>query len=456
MLDQDRHIAHFNLTGVRHTNQLYHAALLYYRPMPPIPLAERLVLLLALAFFLGLAFEEVYKRDEPEVPGGVRTFPLVALAGALLYLVEPHHALAFCVGLLALAGWLFTFLRIELPQPGTGRTLVIPATNLLVYAFGPIALTQPPWVTIGATVAAVLLIGWREQMHGFVRLVPRDEILTAGKFLILAGIILPLLPDNRLIAAAPLTPYRVWLAVVAISGLSYLTYLVQRYLPAKGGTAKGGALFPALLGGAYSSTATTVVLAKRQGEAAAPRAELSAGIVAATTVMYLRLAIVMALFSLPLAATLAPALAFLFVAAGLLAWREWRRAERDTAPDLTIPAANPLQLTTALVFAGLFVAISLATVWVEKLFGQAGIFALAAIVGASDIDPFVLNLAQGGAPGMGLSAIAAAILIAASANNLAKSAYAISFGGLTHTLRPALLLVVLAVLGFAVAAVYLV
>ena len=68
-------------------------------------------------------------------------------------------------------------------------------------------------------------------MHGLVRLVPRDEILTAGKFLILAGIILPLLPDVRLIAAAPLTPYRVWLAVVAISGLSYLTYLVQRYRP---------------------------------------------------------------------------------------------------------------------------------------------------------------------------------------------------------------------------------
>jgi uncharacterized membrane protein (DUF4010 family) len=424
--------------------------------MPPIPLAERLALLLALAFFLGLAFEEVYKRDEPEVPGGVRTFPLVALAGALLYLVEPHHALAFCIGLLALAAWLFVFLRNELPQPATGRTLIVPSTNLLSYTLGPIALTQPPWVAIGATVAAVLLVGWREQMHGFVRLVPQDEILTAGKFLILAGIILPLLPDTRLIAAAPLTPYRVWLAVVAISGLSYLTYLVQRYLPVKGGAAKGGALLPALLGGAYSSTAATVVFAKRQRGAVSPRAELSAGIVAATTIMYLRLGVIVALFSLPLAASLAPALALLFVVAGLLAWLEWRRAERGKAPDLAIPAANPLQLTTALVFASLFVAISLATVWVEKLFGQTGIFTLAAIVGASDIDPFVLNLAQGGAPGMGASTVAAAILIAASANNLAKSGYAIGFGGLRQTLRPALMLISLAVLGFGAAAAYLV
>ena len=419
--------------------------------MPPIQLAERLALLLALAFFLGLAFEEVYKRNETAVPGGVRTFPLVALGGALLYLVEPHHAFAYCVGLLALAAWISIFLRVDRSQPGTSRTLVIPATNFLVYAIGPVALTEPVWVSIGATVAAVLLVGRREEMHGFARLVPPDEILTAGKFLILAGIILPLIPDIRLIPAAPLTPYRVWLAVVAISGLSYLTYLVQRYLPVK-----GGALFPALLGGAYSSTAATVVLAKRQREAAAPRAELSAGIVAATMVMYLRLAIVVALFSRPLAASLAPALALLFAAAGLLAWWEWRRAERGNPADLAIPAANPLQLTTALVFAALFVAISLATVWVEKLFGRTGIFTLAAVVGASDIDPFVLNLAQGGAPGMSGSAVSAAILIAASANNLAKSGYAIGFGSLARTLRPALMLTVLAVLGFAAAAAYLV
>ena len=68
--------------------------------MPPIELAKRLALLLALAFFLGLAFEEVYKRDEPTIPGGIRTFPLVGLAGAMLYLVEPHWALAFVAGLL--------------------------------------------------------------------------------------------------------------------------------------------------------------------------------------------------------------------------------------------------------------------------------------------------------------------------------------------------------------------
>ena len=417
--------------------------------MPPLELAERLALLLALALFLGLAFEEIYKRDEPAIPGGIRTFPLVGLAGGLLYLIEPQRGVAFAAGLLAIAAWLYAFLH-RAKSSETGRTLVIPASNLLVYALGPIALTQPPWVAVGATVAAVLVIGARERMHGLVRLIPQDEVLTAGKFLILVGIILPLVPDTRLIAGAPVTPFRIWIAVVAISGLSYLTYLVQRYRPVA-----GGALLPALLGGAYSSTATTVVLAKRQREARARRPELSAGIVAATAIMYPRLAVVIAFFSPALAAVLLPGLGFLFICGAAISWWEWKRVTPGSTGDLAIPAANPLQLTTALIFALIFAAVSLATSWVEAAFGETGIFTLAGLVGASDIDPFVLNLAQGGAPGMRPSVIAAAILIAASANNLAKAGYAIGFGGLAATERPAFILAALALLGFAAAAAYL-
>jgi uncharacterized membrane protein (DUF4010 family) len=137
------------------------------------------------------------------------------------------------------------------------------------------------------------------------------------------------------------------------------------------------------------------------------------------------------------------------------AWWEWRKIEPESTEDLAIPAANPLQLTTALIFAALFLTISLVTAWVESIFGQAGILTLAALVGASDIDPFVLNLAQGGAPDMGITALAAAVLIAASANNLAKAVYAIGFGGLAAAGRPAIALTVLALLGFAAAVAYL-
>ena len=83
--------------------------------LAPLELAGRLALALGLAVFLGLTFEEVYKREERSIPGGVRTFPMLALAGAMLYLIEPRQALAFIVGLIALAIWLHAFLRRRQP-----------------------------------------------------------------------------------------------------------------------------------------------------------------------------------------------------------------------------------------------------------------------------------------------------------------------------------------------------
>jgi uncharacterized membrane protein (DUF4010 family) len=98
----------------------------------------------------------------------------------------------------------------------------------------------------------------------------------------------------------------------------------------------------------------------------------------------------------------------------------------------------------------LFVVVSLASAWVRSRFGEGGLFGLAAIVGATDIDPFVLNIAAGGASlsaGVGV----AAILIAASANNLAKAAYAAGFAGGHAAAAPAGALGLLALAGGAVA-----
>jgi uncharacterized membrane protein (DUF4010 family) len=179
--------------------------------LAPLELAGRLALALGLTVFLGLAFEEVYKREERSTPGGVRTFPILALCGAMLYLVEPRQALAFIVGLIALAIWLHAFLSNALPRPNT-TSLMIPASNLLAYLVGPIALTQPPRLVVAVSVTAVVLLGTREQLHRLISVVPQNELLTAGKFLILVGIILPLVPDQPVTSATPLTPYHVWLA----------------------------------------------------------------------------------------------------------------------------------------------------------------------------------------------------------------------------------------------------
>jgi len=160
-----------------------------------LELAGRLTLAVGLAVFMGLAFEETYKTEERSSPGGIRTFPMLAMGGATLYLIDPAHALAFVAGLLGLAAWLHAYLR-RAPTSREAPTFMIPASNLLAYVIGAIALMQPPWVAVALTVAAVLLLGARERLHRLIHIVPREELLTLGMFLILVGIILPLVPHE--------------------------------------------------------------------------------------------------------------------------------------------------------------------------------------------------------------------------------------------------------------------
>ena len=416
--------------------------------MEPIELAGRLGLALAMAIFIGVAFEEIYKRDAPSNPGGIRTFPMLALLGSMLFLLEPKSMLAFIVGIPGVAAWLYARIRAAPVDQIDPSSLVIPTANLLAYSLGPIAITQPPWVIVAASVTAVLLLEGREALHALVRTVPREEVFTLGKFLILVGLILPMLPNHPVVSWTPITPLQAWLALVAISTLSYISYLLQRYVP------KTGSLLPAVLGGIYSSTATTVALARQQKQSGVPDSRLSAGIVTATSIMYLRIGIVVAIFDAQLALLLLPALMGLFLVGAVLAAFEWNRRSTST-PSKALPATNPLQLPTAVTFAVMFVIVTLASAWVRARYGQTGVLGLAAIAGATDVDPFVLSLAQGSVTGMTPHALAAAILIAAASNNALKALYAVLFGSLKACGRPAVLLLALAVLGIAVAASYL-
>ncbi len=426
--------------------------------LPQLAIAGRMGLAVALAVVLGLAFEGVYKREQRTSPGGIRTFPLLTVLGIVLWSLEPKHLAPFVAGLVAVSLWLYAYIRgapvppeaSDLPRPG----LMVPATNLLAYTFGPVALTQPSWVVVAIAVAAALFLESRSTLHRLAQQVPADEIFTLAKFLILVGEILPLLPDHPVSGWTPITPFKAALALVAVSSLSYGSYLLQRYAPAR-----SGALWPAILGGAYSSTAATVALAREQGRLgplAAARPDLAIGIVVATAVMYLRIAAVIAFLNPPLALLLLPAMAICFaLAAAISGWR-WLRRARDAAPAASkLPAANPLQLGTAAAFAALFVILAVASAWVSREFGARGIYSLAAITGLTDIDPFVLSLAQGGVAGMSAGAVAAAILVAASSNNVLKACYAIAFGGRKAARPAALALFLLAAVGLGLALLYL-
>lgn len=405
-----------------------------------------LVLMLGLSFFFGLAYEEFHADSTPKPPGGVRSFPLLAVFGALLFALEPTFGVLCAAGLVTVGIWLFGYYRTRLgveDSATTSRTgLMAPLGVVIAYAMGPTVLTQPSWVPVSVTVAAVLLMSARKPLHRLARTLPQSEIATLAQFLIIVGIVLPLLPDRPVTDLTPITPRQVWMAVVAISALSYASYLLHFFV-----SPKRSGLIAGALGGLYSSTATTVALSRRVRADPTSARESSAGIVLATSVMYLRLGIIVAVFNRVLVGTLLVPLAILFGAALLVALIiALRRPDVDQSPDRPPQQpGNPLQLGTAIIFALLFAAISIASGWIESQFGNAGLFAFAALLGVTDVDPFVISIAQGGIGDIGLSIPAAAILIAAASNNLLKAVYAVIFGGVIANRAAFVALVLLSV-----------
>ncbi len=257
-------------------------------------------LLLGLSFFLGLAYEDFFGRTNIRRPGGVRTFPLLALAGGVLYVFDTAHLIPFTGGLLVLGSWLIAYYQRHLGEPDEEGEpsvgLVVPVLNVHAYLLGAITLALPHWFAVATTVTAVLLLTGRAQLHALARRIEIKEIVIAGQFLILTGIILPLLPNEPITTLTKITPRQVWLALVVVCTFSYVSYLAQRYWAA---AARG--LWMAALGGLYSSTATTVVLARQASANPALKRQAEAGITLATAIMYLRIEAVIAIFNQSLA-----------------------------------------------------------------------------------------------------------------------------------------------------------
>ncbi len=380
-------------------------------------------LALGLSLLIGFEREELRTERGGSFFGGVRTFPLIALSGFLLETAFPSSPVPVSVGLLVLGALLAVSHWASIEEDRMGITTEMAA--LVTYGFGVAAARGFYWLTVASGVLTVLLLQEKQRLERLAINVPRREIATLVRFLLLSAVILPIIP-NRTFTHFQINPFTLWLVVVAVSGLSYLSYLLQVWL---GG--KQGALLVGLLGGAYSSTATTVVLARKsKGDGMAPRAA-AGGIVAATGVMYIRLWILVLLFAPALAAHLTIsfwATAAVCLGGAIVLVRTARRGDETITNEVPRVVSNPLEITSAFTFAGLFLALLVITRLVAERFGGTGLLVLAFVTGAADVDPFILGLTQVSGHGLASGTAALAVLVAAASNNVMKAVYASVFG----------------------------
>jgi uncharacterized membrane protein (DUF4010 family) len=382
------------------------------------PDGVKILLTLFLCFLIGLEREEHRVSGQRYSFGGVRTFPLIGLIGYAMALLSGGQLGPLTVGFAVIGAFLWLSYRHKLETYNeAGVTTEI--SGLVTYVVGALVSRDQLWIATTLAVLSILLLELKEFLESLSTKIPATEIFTFTKFLLLTFVILPIIP-NKDYGPFGLNPFKVWLIVVAISGVSYGSYLLEKV-----SQGKGGVKLAALLGGAYSSTFTTFVMAKHARQANAPHC-YSGAILLASGVMYFRFLVLIALFNTELMRRLL--LPFLILGAtgvaGGWAWSNLPDGDEKVG-DVTSMTKNPLELASAFSLGLVFVAMLVATNFALDHLGRGGIYALAVLSGLAPVDPFIMGLTQTAGKLTSLGLAAGGVVVAAASNNFAKALMAL-------------------------------
>jgi uncharacterized membrane protein (DUF4010 family) len=342
---------------------------------------------LAVALGLGLLVGLQRERMDSAI-AGIRTFALITLFGALAaQLGRVFGGWVVAAGLLVVAAFVVAgnLARISKGDADPGQTTELAA--VLMYGIGAwvVVGAMPVAIALGGTVA--VLLHMREPLHRFVERIGEGDLKAIMQLVVIALVVLPILPDRAFGPYSVLNPYQIWWMVVLIVSLSLLGYVAYKLFGANAGTVLSG-----VLGGAISSTATTVTYARRSKEAPESSRLAALVVMIASTVVFVRLLVEIAVAAGDRFLELAPPLAAMLGVTVLLALAAWLAGRREKAEPPE--PANPAQLKSALVFGALYAAVLLAVAFAQERFGTAGLFTVAALSGLTDMDAITLSTAR--------------------------------------------------------------
>lgn len=383
----------------------------------------KFILVLIFSLLIGLEQRRHHiNESEDQLFGTDRTFTFIGLLAYVLFIADPVNYIPFLIGFVLIGLLLGIQYNHKIGQNGKyGLTSTILA--LLTYCIPIMVFTQPVWLVLSFIVALLLLTELKNNFITLSKKASEEEFITLAIFIAFAGVILPLLPEGNISAQIPISPYQLWLAIVVVSGISYCSYLLKKFI-----FPDSGIMITGLLGGIYSSTATTVILARKEKQGLAGPQTVSA-IMIANGMMYLRILFLAFIFNREIAIQLSLPFIIMFLICFALSKLSARLnvKQHSEATEVSMEGSgkNPLEFRTAAIFGVLFIAFALITDFVLKTYGSSGVANLAFVVGITDIDPFLLNLLQQKA-GIGQMTIALAILNATNSNNVLKMTYAIS------------------------------
>jgi uncharacterized membrane protein (DUF4010 family) len=239
-------------------------------------------------------------------------------------------------------------------------------------------------------------------------------------------VVLPLLPNRGFGPFGVLNPFQIWLLVVFVSGIGFLGYILMKLLGAERGIGLTG-----ILGGLVSSTATTISFATRSRQASNLSALLARGVLLASSIMFPRVAVEVAVINPSLLPNVALPLGAMLITALIMVtilWRQGRKA-KETDPQEAVELSNPLRISAAITFGLIFALVLVAVRAANEYFGSAGVYVASLLTGLTDVDSITLSVSELALNGELDGQVASiAIVLASIINTLAKAGMVASLG----------------------------
>lgn len=382
----------------------------------------RFLIALGLSFLIGLERESSGFATKGRVFAGVRTYSLIGVYGfACGWLVSINQPLALPVGMLSLTALAIVGYLAKLKSDFVGWTSEVAA--LLTFVMGALCMIADIWIPLALGIVGTFLLSEKAMIEKYVESLNNAEFLAVVKFLLITLIILPVLP-NQDYTQFNLNPRKIWQIVVLVSTVGFAGY----FLTKKYGN-RAGLWLSGLLGGIVSSTAVSIAAGRIAQHSPDRSVNALQATILASSVMYIRILMLIWFIKPSFAQSIwLPLVSLAIVGLLLSIHKEGEVPISDKAPVQTVK--NPFEIRPALIFATLFVVLSVVTVLVQRFYGDTGLLTLAGVVGVSDIDPFILSVVNQMTLAKGLAA--AAIIISMMSNTVIKAVY---FGFLAKHVR---------------------
>jgi uncharacterized membrane protein (DUF4010 family) len=369
------------------------------------------LLSIGVSLALGLLIGMQRERTDSAI-AGIRTFPLMTLFGTLCtFLSQEFGGWIVAAGLLALGALVISGSVAKHRGGDIDAGLTTEIAAVLLFAVGALV---PLHLSAGVVVAGivVLLLHLKEPLHRMVANFGERDVRAVMQFVLISLVILPILPNQEYGPFQVLNPFKIWLMVVLIVGISLCGYVAFKLVGARTGALIGG-----VLGGLISSTATTVSFARSSKAPEARPGVFATVIVVASTIVFARVLVLIAAAASSQFPQLAPPLFAMLgamVVIALVSWF-WSRKEKASPPE----PENPAELKPALIFGALYAGVLLAVEAARHWFGQAGVYTVAVISGLTDMDAITLSMSQLAARGEVNAPTAWRAILIASLSNIA-------------------------------------